>query len=78
KANGAAVVAKMKELKVEDPLFGPATIRANGRLMNRMYLFQVKQPSQSTGEWDYVQAVETVEPEKAFRPMSAATCAMVA
>ncbi len=78
KTNGAAVVAKMKEMQVTDPLYGPAVIRANGRLMNKMYLFQVKQPSQSTGEWDYVQAVETVEPEKAFRPMTQASCAMAA
>ena len=51
--DGKAVVAKMKELPTDDPLFGKGTIRADGRKIHPMYLFEVKKPSESKGPWDY-------------------------
>ncbi|GHE65495.1 ABC transporter permease [Camelimonas fluminis] len=72
--NGAAVVAKMKELPVADPLFGPARIAPNGRLMNRMYLCHVRKPAESKGPWDYVTIAGVVPPEQAFRPLSEGAC----
>ena len=53
KDDGAAVVAKMKELPTEDPLFGQGEVRADGRKVHDMYLFRVKTPDQSEGAWDY-------------------------
>ncbi len=44
--NGALVVAKMKELPTDDPLFGEGSIRIDGRALHPAYLFQVKTPSE--------------------------------
>ena len=46
-ADGKAVVAKMKELPTDDPLFGKGTIRADGRKIHDAYLFEVKKPAES-------------------------------
>ena len=72
--DGAKVVAKMKETPVAEPLFGPARIAPNGRLMNRMYLCHVRKPAESKGPWDYVTIAGVVPPEKAFRPLSEGAC----
>jgi len=50
--DGKAVVAKMKELPTDDRLFGKGTIRADGRKVHPMYLFEVKKPSESKAPWD--------------------------
>jgi len=43
-ADGKAIVAKMKEMPTDDPLFGKGTVRADGRKIHPMYLFEVKNP----------------------------------
>ncbi|MBV9968540.1 MAG: ABC transporter substrate-binding protein, partial [Xanthobacteraceae bacterium] len=45
--DGRAVVAKMKELPTDDPLFGKGSVRADGRKIHDAYLFEVKKPSES-------------------------------
>lgn len=69
-ADGRAVVAKMKEIPVDDPLFGQGQVRADGSVTHSMFLFQVKAPSESKGEWDYFKVVASIPPEQAFGPMS--------
>ncbi len=44
-ADGKAVVAEMKKLPTDDPLFGKGTIRVDGRKIHPAYLFEVKKPS---------------------------------
>ncbi len=51
--DGAKIVAKMKEMPTDDPLFGKGTIREDGRKIHPAYLFEVKKPSESKGPWDY-------------------------
>ncbi|MEK0082776.1 ABC transporter substrate-binding protein [Benzoatithermus flavus] len=75
---GAAVVAKMKELPTDDPLFGKGVIRADGRKLHPMYLFEVKSPAESTGHWDYYKLVRTIPAEEAFRPLDRGGCPLVA
>ena len=41
-ADGKAVVAAMKSIPTDDPLFGKGTIRQDGRKLHPMYLLQVK------------------------------------
>ena len=48
-------MAKMKEMPIDDPLFGKGSIRADGRKIHPMYLFEVKKPEESKGAWDYLQ-----------------------
>src|SRR5262252_227387 len=51
--DGAKVVAKMKEMPTDDPLFGKGTVRVDGRKIHPAYLVEVKKPSESKGPWDY-------------------------
>jgi len=74
---GDTVVAKMKELPTDDPLFGKGHIRVDGRKMHDMYLFEVKKPSESKGPWDYYKLVETIPADKAFRPLDKGGCKLV-
>ena len=76
--DGAAVVATMKALPTDDPLFGKGTIRPDGRKIHPMYLFEAKAPAESKGEWDLYKVLETIPAEQAFRPMSEGGCPMVA
>lgn len=75
--DGAAVVAKMKELPTDDPLFGRGMIRADGRKIHPMYLFEAKAPAESKGEWDLYKVLETIPGDQAFRPMSEGGCPMI-
>jgi branched-chain amino acid transport system substrate-binding protein len=72
-----AVVAKMKEMPTDDPLFGQGEIRADGRKVHDMYLFRVKSPEQSSGEWDYYETVATIPADRAFRPLADGNCPLV-
>jgi len=74
---GDKVVAKMKELKTDDPLFGQGYIRADGRKMHDMYLFEVKSPDESKGPWDYYKLVRTIPADEAFRPLDQGGCPIV-
>jgi len=72
--DGRAVVAAMKAMPTDDPLFGKGTIRQDGRKMHPMYLFQVKKPDDSRGAWDYYKLLETIPAEEAFRPLAEGGC----
>jgi len=72
----AAVVAKMREIPVKD-LFYEGTIRADGRMVHDMYLFEVKSPAESKGSWDYYKTVARVPADKAFLPLEKSTCSLV-
>ncbi len=77
KDDGAAVVAKMKELPTDDPLFGQGEVRADGRKTHDVYLFRVKTPDQSEGEWDLYETVDTIPAAEAFRPLDQGGCSLV-
>ncbi len=76
-ADGAAVVAKMKEMPTEDKLFGKGEVRQDGRKIHPMYLFEVKKPAESKGPWDYYKVRATIPADQAFRPMSEGGCPLV-
>jgi branched-chain amino acid transport system substrate-binding protein len=75
--DGAKVVAKMKELPTDDPIFGKGSIRADGRKIHPAYLFEVKKPEESKGPWDYYKLVATIPAEDAFRPLAESECPLV-
>jgi branched-chain amino acid transport system substrate-binding protein len=75
--DGKAVVAKMKETPTDDPLFGKGTIRADGRKLHPMYLFEVKKPEESKGPWDYYKLRATIPANEAFRPLADGKCPLV-
>jgi branched-chain amino acid transport system substrate-binding protein len=75
--DGAKVVAKMKEMPTDDPLFGKGSIRVDGRKIHPAYLFEVKKPEESKGPWDYYKLVGTTPADQAFRPLSESACPLV-
>ena len=76
-SDGAAVVAAMKAMPTDDPLFGKGTIRADGRKIHPMYLLQVKTPTESKSEWDVFKVIGTIPADKAFRPLNEGGCPLV-
>jgi branched-chain amino acid transport system substrate-binding protein len=76
-ADGKAVVAKMKEMPTDDPLFGKGYIRADGRKIHPAYLFEVKKPEESKYPGDDYKLRATIPAEEAFRPMKDDNCPMV-
>ena len=76
-ADGKAVVAQMKAMPTDDPLFGKGTIRADGRKIHDMYLFEVKKPEESKYPWDYYKLRATIPAAEAFRPLKEGGCPLV-
>ena len=74
---GAKVIAKMKELPTDDPLFGKGTIRVDGRKIHPAYLVEVKKPAESKYPWDYYKIQATIPAEQAFRPLDQGGCELV-
>src|ERR1700680_4273112 len=75
--DGAKVVAKMKELPTDDPLFGKGPLRIDGRRIIPAYLFEVKKPEESKYPWDYYKTIATISPEDAAKPLEASDCPLV-
>jgi branched-chain amino acid transport system substrate-binding protein len=76
--DGTKVVAKMKELPTDDPLFGKGSIRADGRTLHPAYLVEVKKPAESKGPYDYLKIRATIPADQAFRPLDQGDCPLVA
>ena len=72
-----AVMAKMREMPVNDVFYKNGTIREDGRMMHDMYLFEVKKPEESKGQWDYYKLLATVPAKEAFQPLEKSTCSLV-
>jgi branched-chain amino acid transport system substrate-binding protein len=75
--DGRAVVAKMKEMPTDDPLFGKGSIRADGRKLHDAYLFQVKKPDESKYPGDDYKLRATIPAAEAFRPLQEGACPLV-
>ena len=75
--DGKAVVAKMKDMPTDDPLFGKGYIRADGRKIHPAYLFEVKTPEESKYPGDDYKLRATIPADEAFRPMKDDNCPMV-
>jgi branched-chain amino acid transport system substrate-binding protein len=76
-ADGKAVVAKMKEMPTDDPLFGKGVIRADGRKIHPAYLFEVKKPEESKYPGDFYKLRATIPADEAFRPLKDGGCPLV-
>ena len=76
-AVGKTVVAKMKEMQTDDPLFGKGNIRADGRKIHPAFLFEVKKPEESKYPGDVYNLRATIPADEAFRPMKDGHCPMV-
>ena len=75
--SGRAVVARMEAAPIDDALFGPTTIRRDGRAVHDMVLFRVKKPADSHGPYDLYDVVATIPAAEAFRPVAEGGCPLV-
>ena len=70
KKSGRATIAAMKSLPTDDDAFGAGSIRADGRGEFPAYLFQVKTPAESKGEWDLYKLVAKVPAAEVLHPLN--------
>lgn len=68
------VIAKMREVPIEDEVVRNAKLREDGRMVHDFYVFQVKKPAESKGEWDLYDLVATISGDQAFRPLAQSAC----
>jgi branched-chain amino acid transport system substrate-binding protein len=76
RSSGRAVVSQMKAAPYDDSVFGQGTVRADGRMMNNTYLFQVKAPAESSSDWDCSKLASTVSPQDGIRSIASGSCVM--
>jgi branched-chain amino acid transport system substrate-binding protein len=68
------VIAKMREMPVNDAFAKGGKLRADGRMVHDVYLVQIKSPAESKSEWDLLKLVTTIPGDKAFRPIAEGGC----
>lgn len=73
----AKVMAKMRELPIEDTFVHGGKLREDGRVIRDMYLARVKKPSESKEPWDYLEIVKTIKGDDAYRPVSESKCPLL-
>ncbi len=69
-----AVMAKMREIPVNDVMTKNGKLREDGRLVRDMYLFQVKSPEESKSKDDIYKLLATVPGDEAYRPLKDGKC----
>jgi len=72
-----AVVARMKQMPVNDFYNTNVKVREDGRVMHEMHLWQVKPVAEAKSKYDFCKLVATIAPEDAWRPLSAGGCPLV-
>ena len=72
-----AVMAKMREMPINDFFAKGGRIREDGRMVHDMYVYEVKKPSESKAAWDYLKLRATIPAEEAYRPLSESKCPLV-
>ncbi len=72
------VMAKMREMPVNDFYVRNGRLREDGRLVHDMYLAQVKTRPESAAPWDYYRILATIPGDQAFRPLDKGGCPLVA
>jgi branched-chain amino acid transport system substrate-binding protein len=75
--DSAAVMKIMKDTPINDMFAKDGRIRADGRMVHDMYLFEVKKPSESKARWDDYKLVATIPGKDAFQPIEQSRCQLV-
>jgi branched-chain amino acid transport system substrate-binding protein len=71
------VIGQMRATPINDFFAKNGKIRVDGRMVHDMYLFEVKKPQESKGEWDLYKLIATVPGDEAFRPLDKGGCPLV-
>lgn len=72
-----AVMAKMRDLPIDDFFAKGGRIREDGRMVHDMYLMEVKTPTESKGPWDFYKLIATIPGNEAYRPLSESACPFI-
>ena len=70
------VMGTLKSMKFDD-FYSKGQIRADGRMIHDMYLFEVKSSKDSSTPWDYYKTVVKVPGEQAFTAVADSKCALL-
>ncbi|WP_409565802.1 ABC transporter substrate-binding protein [Methylobacterium sp. J-077] len=73
-----AVNAKLKTLPVDDVFAHGGIVQPNGRMVHDMYLFEVKKPAESKGEWDLYRQLATIPGREAYATPAESGCPLTA
>ena len=69
-----AVMAKMREMPIDDFYVRNGHLREDGRLVHDMYFAQVKTPAEAGRPWDYYKILGVIPGDQAFRPLAEGGC----
>ena len=69
-----AVMARMREMPIEDFMTRGGRIREDGRVIRDMLLMRAKRPAEQRGEWDLLEVVKTIPGDQAYRPAAESEC----
>jgi len=69
------VMAQLRKTKFNDMFQKNGYLRADGRVVHDMYLYQVKTPAESKYPWDYYKLVQTIPAEQAWTTKAESKCA---
>jgi len=72
-----AVIAKMRELPIQDAFASNGVLREDGQMVHDMYLVEVKSEAESTGPWDYYKVVQTIPASAVFKSLAESDCPIV-
>ncbi|HXE16404.1 MAG TPA: ABC transporter substrate-binding protein [Stellaceae bacterium] len=72
------VMAEMRAIPINDFMTENGKLRIDGRVLRDSYLYEVKKPSESKGEWDLLKLIAKVGPEQSIRPLDQGGCPLVA
>ena len=70
------VMKELKSMKIDD-FYKKGTIRADGRGVHDMYLYEVKTPAESKKPWDYLKVIATIPADKAFTTVAESKCSLL-
>ncbi|QDL38618.1 ABC transporter substrate-binding protein [Rhodoferax sediminis] len=76
-SDGLKVADAMRRMPINDMMTKNGQIRADGRVVRDLYLFQVKSPAKSKYKFDYYETRATVAGADAFRPLAESECPLV-
>jgi branched-chain amino acid transport system substrate-binding protein len=71
------VMAKMREMPIDDFMTHGGKLRIDGRVLRDMFLYEVKTPAESEYPWDYLKLLQTIPADEAFRPLDEGGCSLV-
>ncbi len=74
--DGDKVMTTLKGMKIDD-FYNKGQVRADGRMIHDMYLYQVKSSKESITPWDYYKMVAKVPGDQAFTTVAESKCALL-